>query len=63
MSSVAIIFSSHDNGACMPGSSFVTKDAQAVKIFDWAAGAAALRMAYTASSSFCSRRSRRKMAA
>ena len=26
--------------------SFVTKDEQAAKIFDWAAGAAALRMAY-----------------
>ena len=25
---------------------FVTKDAQAMKIFDWAAGAASLRMAY-----------------
>jgi ubiquinone/menaquinone biosynthesis C-methylase UbiE len=30
----------------MPDPSFVTKDAQAMKIFDWAAGAASLRMAY-----------------
>jgi ubiquinone/menaquinone biosynthesis C-methylase UbiE len=30
----------------MPEQSFVTKDAQALKIFDWAAGAASLRMAY-----------------
>lgn len=30
----------------MPDPSFVTKDAQALKIFDWAAGAASLRMAY-----------------
>jgi ubiquinone/menaquinone biosynthesis C-methylase UbiE len=30
----------------MSDASFVTKDEQAVKIFDWAAGAAALRMAY-----------------
>jgi ubiquinone/menaquinone biosynthesis C-methylase UbiE len=30
----------------MPDSSFATKDEQAAKIFDWAAGAASLRMAY-----------------
>ena len=30
----------------MPEQSFVTKDAQALKIFGWAAGAASLRMAY-----------------